>query len=74
MLFPYKNIVNACIATTTQLIINKISSRFFSFSFPPNSLFSNISAFFEEIHKSLPKSDINALIRMLKAKLSKNTL
>ena len=32
MLFPYKNIVNACIATITQLIINKISSRFFSFS------------------------------------------
>ena len=28
----YKNIVNACIATITQLIINKISSRFFSFS------------------------------------------
>ena len=25
----YKNIVNACIATITQLIINKISSRFF---------------------------------------------
>jgi hypothetical protein len=73
MLFPYKNIVNACIATITQLIINKTSSRFFSFSFSPflnflyklsngkiyillpNSPFSNISAFFEEIHKSLPK-------------------
>lgn len=42
MLFPYKNIVNACIATITQLIINKISSRFFSFSFSPflNFLFS----------------------------------
>lgn len=72
MLFPYKNIVNACIATITQLIINKISSRFFHFLlfltfyinyqmvkfiyyFPPNSPFSNISAFFEEIHKSIQK-------------------
>ena len=91
MLFPYKNIVNACIATITQLIINKNKFKiFFHFHFSffltfyinyqmvnfiyyflPNSPFLIYQHFFEGIHKSLPKSDINALIRMLKAKLSK---
>ena len=63
MLFPYKNIVNACIATITQLIINKISSRFFSFSFSP---FLNFLSIFTLYKLSSGK--------MLKAKLSKNTL
>ena len=61
MLFPYKNIVNACIATITQLIINKTSSRFFSFS-----PFLNFLSIFILYKLSSGK--------MLKAKLSKNTL
>jgi len=61
MLFPYKNIVNACIATIIQLIINKTSSRFFSFS-----PFLNFLSIFTLYKLSSGK--------MLKAKLSKNTL
>lgn len=74
MLFPYKNIVNACIATTTQLNINKISSRFFfHFHFLPNSPFLIYQHFLKKFTNH-SQNDINALIRILKAKLSKNTL